>query len=89
MYTCIYMCLSICLKRSGQITRPMPIGKPLRRANTFCLVKKKKKTLDLHVLSRIGNTMKKLQLISNTTMNTSVMKYFDNAYISTHGLGNI
>ena len=42
-------------------------------ANTFCLAKKKKKTLEIHLFSRIGKPMKKLQLISNTTMNTSYL----------------
>ena len=57
----------------------------------------KEKTLDLQVFSWIGKTIKKLQWIPNTIMNTSVLEYFDNVYIfdsvkipfSTHGLGNI
>ena len=68
--------------KPGQIARPMPIGRartcwtsethPIFRAHTFCLIKKKK-SLDLQVFSRIGTTMKKLQWIPNTIVNTSVL----------------
>ena len=56
--------------RPGQIARPMPIGRgrarktsetcPIFRARTYCLVKKKK-SLDLQIYSRIGETMEELQ----------------------------
>ena len=52
--------------RSGQIVHPMPIGRARAHKSsemhqkicTFCLVKKKKKQLDLQVFSRIGKTEK-------------------------------
>ena len=57
--------------RPGQIACPMPIRRartyktsetrPIFRARTFCLLKRKKKTLDVQVFSRKGKAMKKLQ----------------------------
>ena len=49
------------------------------------------------MFSRVGKTIKKLQLILNNIMNISALKCFDNVYISdggktdlsTHGLGKI
>ena len=69
--------------------------RPIFRARTFCLAKKK--ILDLQVVSRINKTIRKLQWIQNTIMNTNVPECFDNVYISdgiktalsTHWLGNI
>ena len=57
----------------------------------------KEKTLDPQVFSWIGKTIKKLQWIPNTIINTNVLEYFDNVYISdgfitglsTHELGSI
>ena len=92
--------------RPAQIAPPMLIRRararktsetrPIFRANTFCLVKRKK-ILDLQVFSQIGKIIKKLQWIPNTMINTSVLECFDNVYISDgvkttlsiHGLENI
>ena len=46
--------------------------RPIFRAHIFFLVKKKK-ILDLQVFSRISKTMKKLQWVSNTTMDTNLL----------------
>ena len=55
--------------RLRQIVHPMPVGRawgrktsearPIFRVRKFCLVEKKK-SLDLHIYSRIGETIKKL-----------------------------
>ena len=68
----------------GKITRPMLIGRaqvhkipemrPIFRKRIFWLIKKKK--FDLQVFSRLGETMKKLQWILNTTVITSVLVIF-------------
>ena len=68
--------------RPEEIARPMPIGRarahkisdtrPIFRAGTFCLVEKKK-PLDLQDFSQIGKTMKKLQWVPNTIMNTNLL----------------
>ena len=49
-------------------------GPDIDRARTFCLVKNKKTYLQ--VLCRIGKTMKKLQWIPNTIMNTNLLVIF-------------
>ena len=71
--------------RSRQIARLMLIGsararkisetRPIFQVRTFCFLKNKK-PLDLQVFSRIGKTMKKLQLSLNTIMNTSLLVIF-------------
>ena len=91
------------LHRPGQIARPTPIGKPQNFWDTpdfsgaHVLPGKKKNHLNLKVFSWIGKTIKKLQWIINTIMNTSVLEWFGNVHISdgvktalsTHGLRNI
>ena len=92
------------LTMPGQIACLKPIGRarvlktsktrPIFREHKFFLVKKKK-PLDLQVFSRLGKTIKKLQWISNTIMNTPAW-YLDQVYVSdgvktalfTHELGN-
>ena len=92
--------------KPAQIACQMPIGHAearktsktcsIFRARIFFLVKRKK-TLNLQVFSWIGKTIKKLQWIPNTIINTNVLEYFDNVYISdgfitglsTHELGSI
>ena len=69
----------------------------LNLSGTHIFPCKKKKTLNLQVFSWIGKTIKKLQWIPNTIINTSVLEYFDNVYIfdgfitalSSHELGSI
>ena len=48
---------------------------PILRARTFCFAKNKKQ-LNLQVFNRIGKTMKKLQRLPNTIMNTSLPVIF-------------
>ena len=55
--------------RSGPLGRPDFLGAHILPCN-------KKKT-DLQVFSLIGKTIKKLQCIPNTAMNTSVLECFD------------
>ena len=74
-----YTSVSRCRFRPGQIERPRRIGHARVRKTsdrrlsfwegTFSIVKNKK-PLDLQVFCRIDKTMKKLQEITNTIMNT-------------------
>ena len=69
-------------------------ARPNFRVRTFCLVKKNK-SLDLLIFSRIGKTMKKLQWIPNTILNTMYLIFWclyiwrHQTDLFNHGMWNI
>ena len=74
-------CARACLRnsaypRASDEHRARKLSRPnIFQALTFYLIKKEK-PLDLQVFSRIGKTMKQLQSISNTIMNTNLLVIF-------------